>query len=30
MYAGALGDNTVELYAMLLTSLDLTADIKER
>ncbi|KAG6332899.1 hypothetical protein ID866_6186, partial [Astraeus odoratus] len=30
MYAGALGDNAVERYAMFLTSLDLTADIKER
>lgn len=30
MYAGALGDNAVERYAMFLTSLDLTTDIKER
>ncbi|KAL4062442.1 nuclear pore protein 84/107 [Scleroderma yunnanense] len=30
MYAGALGDNAVERYAMFLTSLDLTIDIKER
>ncbi|KIJ62485.1 hypothetical protein HYDPIDRAFT_94356 [Hydnomerulius pinastri MD-312] len=30
MYAGALGDNAVERYAMFLTSLDLSADIKER
>ena len=29
MYADALGDNAVERYAMFLTSLDLTADIKE-
>lgn len=30
MYAGALGDNAVERYAMFLTSLDLSTDIKER
>ena len=30
MYAGALGDNAVERYALFLTSLDLSADIKER
>ncbi|KAG1880931.1 hypothetical protein F4604DRAFT_1922554 [Suillus subluteus] len=30
MYAGALGDNAVERYAMFLTSLELTADINER
>lgn len=30
MYARALGDNAVERYAMFLTSLDLSADIKER
>ena len=30
MYAGALGDNAVERYAMFLTSLDLSADLKER
>ncbi|KAI0795934.1 nuclear pore protein 84/107 [Abortiporus biennis] len=30
MYAGALGDNAVERYAMFLTSLELTADIHER
>ncbi|KAF9244485.1 107-domain-containing protein [Melanogaster broomeanus] len=30
MYAGALGDNAVERYAMFLTSLDLSVDIKER
>ncbi|KAF8553085.1 hypothetical protein OG21DRAFT_1589517 [Imleria badia] len=30
MYAGALGDNAVDRYAMFLTSLDLSADIKER
>ena len=30
MYAGALGDNAVERYAMFLTSLELSADIDER
>jgi nuclear pore complex protein Nup107 len=30
MYAGALGDNAVERYAMFLTSLGLSADIAER
>lgn len=30
MYAGALGDNAVERYAMFLTSLELSADIKDR
>ncbi|KAF8151524.1 nuclear pore protein 84/107 [Crassisporium funariophilum] len=30
MYAGALGDNAVERYAMFLVSLALTADINER
>ncbi|KAG2341834.1 hypothetical protein BDR05DRAFT_976754 [Suillus weaverae] len=30
MYAGTLGDNTVERYAMFLTSLELTADVNER
>ncbi|GJE90630.1 nuclear pore complex protein [Phanerochaete sordida] len=30
MYAGALGDNAVERYAMFLTSLELSADISER
>lgn len=30
MYAGALGDNAVERYAMFLTSLDLSANIAER
>ncbi|KAG1772965.1 nuclear pore protein 84/107 [Suillus placidus] len=30
MYAGALGDNAVERYAMFLTSLELTADVNER
>ncbi|EGO23158.1 hypothetical protein SERLADRAFT_450816 [Serpula lacrymans var. lacrymans S7.9] len=30
MYAGALGDNAVERYAMFLTSLELSADIEER
>ncbi|KAG2127530.1 hypothetical protein DEU56DRAFT_820537, partial [Suillus clintonianus] len=30
MYAGALGDNAVERYAMFLTSLELIADINER
>ena len=30
MYAGALGDNAVERYALFLTSLDLSIDIKER
>ncbi|OBZ72749.1 hypothetical protein A0H81_06689 [Grifola frondosa] len=30
MYAGALGDNAVERYAMFLTSLELSADINER
>ncbi|KAI0086032.1 nuclear pore protein 84/107 [Irpex rosettiformis] len=30
MYAGALGDNAVERYAMFLTSLELSADIAER
>ncbi|KAH7921000.1 nuclear pore protein 84/107 [Leucogyrophana mollusca] len=30
MYAGALGDNAVERYAMFLTSLELSADVDER
>ncbi|KAH7886730.1 nuclear pore protein 84/107 [Phlebopus sp. FC_14] len=30
MYAGALGDNAVERYAMFLTSLDLSAGVDER
>ncbi|EIW74182.1 hypothetical protein CONPUDRAFT_140572 [Coniophora puteana RWD-64-598 SS2] len=30
MYAGALGENAVERYAMFLTSLELNADINER
>ena len=30
MYAGALGDNAVERYAMFLTSLELSADLAER
>ncbi|KAI8970749.1 nuclear pore protein 84/107 [Trametes punicea] len=30
MYAGALGDNAVERYALFLTSLELSADINER
>ena len=30
MYAGALGDNAVERYAMFLTSLELSADITAR
>ncbi|TFY66386.1 hypothetical protein EVG20_g4703 [Dentipellis fragilis] len=30
MYAGALGDNAVERYALFLTSLGLSADIEER
>ncbi|TFY52382.1 hypothetical protein EVJ58_g10050 [Rhodofomes roseus] len=30
MYAGALGDNAVERYAMFLTSLELSADVAER
>ncbi|OJT05441.1 Nucleoporin nup107 [Trametes pubescens] len=30
MYAGALGDNAVERYALFLTSLELSADIDER
>ena len=30
MYAGALGDNAVDRYAMFLTSLELSADIHER
>ncbi|KAF8884657.1 nuclear pore protein 84/107 [Infundibulicybe gibba] len=30
MYAGALGDNAVERYAMFLVSLELSADISER
>jgi hypothetical protein len=30
MYAGALGDNAVDRYAMFLTSLELSADIDER
>lgn len=30
MYAGALGDNAVERYAMFLTSLELSAGIDER
>ncbi|KAJ3474231.1 hypothetical protein NLI96_g12576 [Meripilus lineatus] len=30
MYAGALGDNAVERYAMFLTSLELSTDIQER
>ena len=30
MYAGALGDNAVERYALFLTSLELSADTHER
>lgn len=30
MYAGALGDNAVERYAMFLVSLELSADTSER
>ncbi|KAI0338793.1 hypothetical protein BDW22DRAFT_1362509 [Trametopsis cervina] len=30
LYAGALGDNAVERYAMFLTSLELSADVTER
>jgi hypothetical protein len=30
MYAGALGDNAVDRYAMFLTSLELSTDIDER
>jgi nuclear pore complex protein Nup107 len=30
MYAGALGDNAVERYAMFLTSLEISADLPER
>jgi nuclear pore complex protein Nup107 len=30
MYAGALGDNAVDRYAMFLTSLELLADANER
>lgn len=30
MYAGALGDNAVERYALFLTSLELAADAAER
>lgn len=30
MYAGALGDNAVERYAMFLTSLELSVDVAER
>lgn len=30
MYAGALGDNAIERYAMFLTSLELSADSAER
>lgn len=30
MYAGALGDNAVDRYAMFLTSLELTVDATER
>ena len=30
MYAGALGDNAVERYALFLTSLELSADVHER
>lgn len=30
MYAGALGDNAVERYALFLVSLELSADITER
>ncbi|KAI0350765.1 hypothetical protein OH77DRAFT_1412455 [Trametes cingulata] len=30
MYAGALGDNAVERYALFLTSLELSADVNER
>ena len=30
MYAGALGDNAVERYAMFLTSLELSGDAHER
>lgn len=30
MYAGALGDNAVERYALFLTSLELSGDASER
>ncbi len=30
MYAGALGDNAVERYALFLTSLELSGDANER
>lgn len=30
MYAGALGDNAIDRYAMFLTSLELTASAAER
>lgn len=30
MYAGALGDNAVERYALFLVSLELSADMAER
>jgi nuclear pore complex protein Nup107 len=30
MYAGALGDNAVQRYALFLTSLELSVDIRER
>lgn len=30
MYAGSLGDNAIDRYAMFLTSLELTADVAER
>ena len=30
MYAGALGDNAIDRYAMFLTSLELTANVAER
>lgn len=30
MYAGALGENAIERYAMFLVSLELSADITER
>ncbi len=30
MYAGALGDNAVERYAMFLVSLEISGDIAER
>ena len=30
MYAGALGDNAIERYALFLTSLELSTDLSER